>query len=1267
MRVKNQIVIKASANRFQQIFICVGLWTNINFFMTHALRLGKRFFTIGVVVTTIAWSIGLAAFLMPLAAQAVAAGDLIKASLPAVYYYGSDGKRYVFPNEKTYMTWYSDFSSVVTVTDDELAAIPIGGNATYKPGVKMVKITTDPKVYAVGAGGSLHWVNSEAVATALYGSDWNKKIDDVPDAFFVNYTVGSDVAAASDFDKAAVMAAATSINVDKGLGETPAVAGGGLSVSLASDTPVSNSVLTDSGGSTDGAQALAPFTTLVFSASSAGSVTVNTVKLKRSGISADTDFSNVYLYDGDTRLSESASFSSTYVTINDASGLFTVPAGGSKKIMVKADLANTTSSIAGKTFRFGLESSADVTSNASSVSGSFPINGNYMTGAQITDLATLTLNTYTTFPATIDPGVTNRELWRFNLVGANWDVAVEYLKLTVVGTVAATDLANIKLTVGGVQMGSTANLNSNKEVVFDMKSSPYVVKAGQTKTVQVMGDVVGGTNRAFKFTVQEIADVVARDMNYSVYLKPNQSDSFTLIQPEAGDGTDINTGTLTVTRHLSSPTGYITLGLTSATVAKFNLKANGEDVKITSLGVSAIVSGSNNTDLNNGKLYLDGVQVGTTTDLDSATADDATQATWGDDNGATDDDTNFTFSNSFIVPAGQTKVLEVVADLVKGNGTTYTANTTVTVHLNQGAYGATADGTAAAANAQGMSSMSSITTSSASGLPLTLSAGTVTVIKNAGFADKSSASPTGVQGGNSVKVNSFVITAGSGEGVDVTQLVLSDYAHPANNNMQNLRLMHGDTRLGTTIGTLNSSSSTYTFAPSPVITIAAGEQYVVDVYADFLTSCTNASEVHYPFSLAANSVTATGKVSGLSATGPAAEVVLQAAYINTGGNLTILMDSDSPTTAQLAFGETDVTLAKFQLRASNAEAVTVTQLVVSDDMTNSQPTNAWVPVGATGTLRNLRLYDGSTLLGTVASLSETNSTSAPYAVFTSLNVNIPKSGSKVLTVKADISPWDVVLVSSSEHRLVVRHNYMYDYDTNHAPANATDNSVIAWGADSGTQLTGASLDFNDEGASIGDTDVDTLGNEFDVLKSKLTIAKHASSPSGSRTPTTQDTVAIFSISNQSPGGFTARVRNLNLDINSSGFSMNGVTARALYVYKSTSYTTANQLATSAAMSDGCTAGGNCEFTDTEFLESEFTDLDVSAGSTQNIYVTLNTGQAADDTTAESLTVGIDSNDLSWDEDAYDGENGVYTGSGTGQPLSECSQSLPLTGNTLTYY
>lgn len=136
-------------------------------------------------------------------------GRLVKLACPseaaadhacrAVYYVGADNVRHVFPSGKVFFTWYVDWSGVQTVTEMELVAYPLGANVRHKPGVRMVKRASDPKVYAVARGGVLRHITTEEVATALYGTDWNKKIDDISDVFASAYTIGASVVSAGDF------------------------------------------------------------------------------------------------------------------------------------------------------------------------------------------------------------------------------------------------------------------------------------------------------------------------------------------------------------------------------------------------------------------------------------------------------------------------------------------------------------------------------------------------------------------------------------------------------------------------------------------------------------------------------------------------------------------------------------------------------------------------------------------------------------------------------------------------------------------------------------------------------------------------------------------------------------------------------------------------------------------------------------------------------------------------------------------------------------
>ena len=146
--------------------------------------------------------------------------SLIKGVNSSIYYYASDGFRYVFPNDKTFGSWFGDFNNVITVSSDELAKIPLKGNVTYRPGVRMVKIETSPKVYVVDEGGKLRWIKNEALAKKLYGDDWNKKIDDIPDVFFMNYKEGELIEDSKDYAPETVVLSVQTINKDRGIAET---------------------------------------------------------------------------------------------------------------------------------------------------------------------------------------------------------------------------------------------------------------------------------------------------------------------------------------------------------------------------------------------------------------------------------------------------------------------------------------------------------------------------------------------------------------------------------------------------------------------------------------------------------------------------------------------------------------------------------------------------------------------------------------------------------------------------------------------------------------------------------------------------------------------------------------------------------------------------------------------------------------------------------------------------------------------------------------
>jgi hypothetical protein len=119
--------------------------------MNDVLKLGKKFFTVSVVVLTIMWSMGVAA-LMPALVMAVdcpalEAGDLFKVpGNTAVFLLNADMEAMYFPSSEVYHTWYTDFSGVQTISSLCSEAYPMPAKApygvNYRAGSRLVKLQT---------------------------------------------------------------------------------------------------------------------------------------------------------------------------------------------------------------------------------------------------------------------------------------------------------------------------------------------------------------------------------------------------------------------------------------------------------------------------------------------------------------------------------------------------------------------------------------------------------------------------------------------------------------------------------------------------------------------------------------------------------------------------------------------------------------------------------------------------------------------------------------------------------------------------------------------------------------------------------------------------------------------------------------------------------------------------------------------------------------------------------------------------------------------
>ncbi len=522
--------------------------------MTHALRMGRRVLTMGVVGATIVWSIGLATLVSPLSGEAAAAGDLIKGSLPAVYYNGGDGKRYVFPNEKTFKTWYADFSSVKSLSDAEIAAIPIGGNVVYRGGTRLVKIQSDPKVYAVEPSGKLRWVESEAVASALYGSGWATRVDDVPDVFFSDYTPSASLSSAAAYPAGSLLkntgsadtylinaggkkqkldAAGMSANRywDKyvietsqnlsvyadgsaitgadatlsdasqkggtGTGATPTA--GGLMVSLASDTPASTTIPRGAAG--------VPMLAFELSASG-GAATVSSLVLKRYGAGAPGDITAVYLYEDGSRLTDGRSITAATNEVTFSGLNLSLADGGKKKLWAKADIATTAGAAV---HGFQVAAATKVGAGGSTVNGSFPVSGNQMSVAQAT-AGTITISRSGTI-ANPTVGQKDVEIGRFTLAVGTEAATLKNLTLTLEGSIRTSDISNFTLWQSSTKLATTASITGRNLVVFNLDSG-YSMPDGTTRVFSVRADLTGDANRTVGLRLSESADLLATGTNF---------------------------------------------------------------------------------------------------------------------------------------------------------------------------------------------------------------------------------------------------------------------------------------------------------------------------------------------------------------------------------------------------------------------------------------------------------------------------------------------------------------------------------------------------------------------------------------------------------------------------------------------------------------------------------------------------------------------------------------------------------------------------------
>lgn len=988
--------------------------------MNDVLKFGKKVFTVGVVSSTMLWSLGVAALLPAVANAAVCptlvAGDMIKVSgRAAIYSVNTAGKVLYFPSGDEFKSWTglsataaNQYAGYITVTQDCFDSLSVPstypGAVNFRAGSYVVKRPSSDQLYVVLPGNSLAKI-SMTDAKALYGATF--KTMTVQDAFWPHYVNrGADVAGtvhegmlisnagktwyvasgnvlrevtaagmtANRFKSGWVHAvpasylAGTSVGTmldsmesvltnrtqDGAIVGGPVVVGGSVTVSLASDNPAAANL----------ADGSAYNNVLKLNLSANQATNVTGITLTKTGLIANTNITGVSVWDaqgnrhGDVMTSLT---SDNKVTVSFGSNPIVVAAGGSESLLVKVNIATSANSgLVG----FSVNAATDVMSNGT-IGGSFPVAGNQMA---IVD-GNASLGAFTVSgqsvggsanqPASTASGNANigdvqKEIakFRFTETSGNEDLQISRLTFYAAGTIQDSDLANISVYApDGSLLGNGGSL-SNRYITVKFATT-YTVPKSTNRDLSVKVDVVNGSTRNFNFHLQSDYDMLVKGMTTGFYVLPT---SFTDTTSTSA-WFNMGSGTLTVNKTPSSPAGNISAGASGIVLAKFDVKAVGENMELRKMGlginrgngsVLALTGNVTVRDAADGTVYLT-VAASTAALYTPAAAQN-------------------NLSSYIYLTANQTKTLEVVGNI----SSSATSGNSYVVGIGN-FYAKRASTLDFADN------LPNSTNTSTAANQLTVNATSLTCNKDTAMGNVTRAP------GATTVIGQYICTAGVSEDVRLsnTNINFGLTTGMAANMFQNLSLWNGSTQLGSTVSTVASTSNAFSFD----LTIPKNGTVMLQVKALVVSGASGIVTTSF------GSYNYNGKDSGTAGTGN--PVAGQQVTVGA-GNLYITAVSDG-TTISKVYGpaKTGIQLGKWKFTASNDD-ITLSKLTLTSGYSGGQGDATTL-----GTFGTLSLYDGDTKLADASYVTGN-------VVFTGFSSTISMDNYKVYTLKGNTNASGVI-------------------------------------------------------------------------------------------------------------------------------------------------------------------------------------------------------------------------------------------------------------------
>ncbi len=1097
-----------------------------------------------VVSMTVAWSVGLSAFVPAGAAAATCpeleAGDLFKvAGNAAVYLVNSQNKRMYFPTEAVYKSWYKDFSGITTIDMSCVDAYAAGGGVNFRPGSRLVKSFLSPSVYAVGPNNMKHKIDNEAQAVALYGANWPTLVTHLNDVFDSNYQVGAPLVGNTLHNGQLVKKAGEStvyyvwdnaLKMVDGALPTQAVndvrtvsATVFSSVSLSSGsvtaativnnpsqlsggsvptTPTSNGVLTVGlAADTAAASTIAAGTVYnnmlkVTVTATNGDVKLKGVTVTRTGLVTNANISGVSVWDsaGNRHGDVMSSFSSdNKVTIGFGTYPIVVAKGQTTSFTVAFNLATTATS---GTVGASIASAADVQTDGT-VSGSFPVSGNTMSLVSGGSVADVQLGSVSAGGLSTEPGSSTagnleigqtQEISKFKFIQYDGDSDIQVSKITfyVQGTAKDEDLKNFEVLAPDNTVLGRTEMMSDRYVTVNF-DKPYTVPKSTNRVLTLRATVADGSGNWFRIQVQNDYDVMVKDTSTGYFIgatSEGSTTSFSAVSSSAGYF-KMKSGTVTVSKTTDSPSTSVSAGGNDIVLARFNVKAVGEDLEVRKIGLKIAT-----TTYAVGKKELTGsvkLRVGNDILL-TTSASDSTYTLYNSTS------TQYTLSQYLNLKSGETKVLEVLGSIP----TSATSVSAFTVSVGN-------------MYAKRLSTLDF--TDNIPGSTLT-AANTVAVESTeVTLAKDSTLGNNTLAAGSSQVIGQYTIKAGSAEDVKLTNFSVSFLGNGTFDTpsmLQNLELWVGNEQYGSTVSTAATSSNSFLSN----ITVKKNEVKVIKLKALILSNASgvaSSSIASYTFVGAdtQNTDSDNSAVVGQDFTVGSANVILSAANDNTTTN-SILVPSATP-----------VQVGKWKLEAQN-EAVTLKKITFSVHFGKDGSTNT-----TSSDYGTFFLYDSADMNTSVGTGQYIGGTGNGYVQFTGLSLTVPANTYKFLVVKSAVNASNVMTPGNISY-LALR---------------STSSTNLELVSSSGGTLSGSQLDGLAGDGQVGGTIASSTAHLFHNTAPVITpVSLGSSLELGSEAP-------IFKYTVYNPGDRELRLGSTTVKISASGMTGNNTVSGTLNTFK----------------------------------------------------------------------------------------------------------------------